>query len=155
MGNLKQINGVTALIGEVGSASPDMLREMADWFRNAVKSGVLVLGSITEDKPQLCVAVTDDLTKQYHAGNLIKQLAPIVGGGGGGRPNLALAGGKDAGKLNEALAQAALRDLLADQGYLVPFRPFFVSLAESDDTATDLSINHDRYLTEGDAGGSG
>lgn len=55
----------------------------------------------------------------------------------------------------EALAQAALRDLLADQGYLVPFRPFFVSLAESDDTATDLSINHDRYLTEGDAGGSG
>lgn len=112
LGNIKQFNGVSALIGEVGSASPDMLREMADWFRNAIKSGVLVLGSVTDDKPQLCVAVTDDLTKQYHAGNLIKQLAPIIGGGGGGRPILALAGGKDAGKLNEALAHAAT--LLAD-----------------------------------------
>ncbi|MDX2139644.1 MAG: alanine--tRNA ligase [Chloroflexota bacterium] len=103
---VEQLNGVQALIGEVDNASSDTLREMADWFRGAVKSGVMVLGSISDDKPQLCVAVTDDLIKQYHAGNLIKQLAPIVGGGGGGRPNLAVAGGKDAGKLAAALTEA-------------------------------------------------
>jgi alanyl-tRNA synthetase len=107
LNSIQQVNGYSALIGQVDSASPDMLREMADWFRNAVKSGVLVLGSVSDEKPQLCVAVTDDLTKQLHAGNLIKQLAPIVGGGGGGRPNLALAGGKDAGKLALALQEAA------------------------------------------------
>ncbi len=107
LASVTQVNGVKTLIGDVGDASPDTLREMADWFRNAVTSGILVLGSIVDDKPQLCVAVTDDLTKQFHAGNLIKQLAPIVGGGGGGRPNLALAGGKDASKLGDTLAHAA------------------------------------------------
>ena len=103
---VEQVNGVQALIGQVENVSPDTLREMADWFRNAVASGVLVLGTVNEDKPQLLVAVTDDLTKQYHAGNLIKQLASIVGGGGGGRPNLAVAGGKDASKLDAALSEA-------------------------------------------------
>jgi alanyl-tRNA synthetase len=107
---VEQVNGVQALIGQVENVSPDTLREMADWFRNAVASGVLVLGTVSDDKPQLLVAVTDDLAKQYHAGNLIKQLAPIVGGGGGGRPNLAVAGGKDASKLGAALSEA--RNLL-------------------------------------------
>jgi alanyl-tRNA synthetase len=106
LNGVEQINGISALIGRVDNASQESLREMADWFRNAVPSGVLVLASVVDDKPQLCVAVTDDLSKRYHAGTIIKQLAAVVGGGGGGRPNLALAGGKDASRIGEALAQA-------------------------------------------------
>ncbi|HLY26342.1 MAG TPA: DHHA1 domain-containing protein, partial [Aggregatilineales bacterium] len=65
-----------------------------------------VLGMANDDKPQLIAAVSDDLVKRVHAGNLIKAIAPTVGGGGGGRPNMAQAGGKDASKLGEALAHA-------------------------------------------------
>ena len=107
LGKIEQVNGKQALIAQVDDVPPDTLREMSDWFRNAVKSGVMVLGSASEGKPQLVVAVTDDLTKQgLHAGNLIKQIAAVVGGGGGGRPTMAQAGGKDASKLGEALAEA-------------------------------------------------
>jgi alanyl-tRNA synthetase len=84
---------------------------MTDWFRDKVKGGVVVFGASGE-KPQLVAAVADDLTKRVHAGNLIKAIAPIVGGGGGGRPNMAQAGGKDSAKLGEALAQA--RKLIAE-----------------------------------------
>jgi alanyl-tRNA synthetase len=111
--NLEQVNGVNALIAQLDDALPDTLREMSDWFRNAVDSGVLVLGSVNNGRPQLIVAVTNDLTKKgLHAGNLIKQIAPIVGGGGGGRPNMAQAGGKDSDKLPEALKTA--RQAIAD-----------------------------------------
>ncbi|MBZ0286881.1 MAG: hypothetical protein K8I30_04655, partial [Anaerolineae bacterium] len=79
-----------------------------------VKSGVLVLGSASDERPQLLVTVSDDLTKKgLHAGNLIKNLAAIVGGGGGGRPNMAQAGGKDVQKLPDALDNA--RKLIAEQ----------------------------------------
>src|SRR5262249_5327895 len=63
-------------------------------------------GMANDGKPQLIAAVTDDLTKRVHAGNLIKAIAATVGGGGGGRPNMAQAGGKDSSKLGEALQQA-------------------------------------------------
>jgi alanyl-tRNA synthetase len=113
MGSIENVNGVQALVAQFEGINPDTLREMSDWFRNRVKSGVVVLGSVVEDKPQLLVAVTDDLTKKgLHAGNIIKSMATIVGGGGGGRPNLAQAGGKDSSKLPEALATA--RQLIAD-----------------------------------------
>jgi alanyl-tRNA synthetase len=79
---------------------------MTDWFRDRMKQGVVVLGMANEGKPQLIAAVTDDLTKRVHAGNLIKAIAQTVGGGGGGRPNMAQAGGKDSSKLDEALSQA-------------------------------------------------
>ncbi len=107
VGKLEPVDGVQTLIAQLPNTSPDTLREMSDWFRNAVKSGVLVLGSVSEGRPQLVVAVTDDLTKQgFHAGNLIKQIAPLVGGGGGGRPTMAQAGGKDVDKLPGALVAA-------------------------------------------------
>jgi alanyl-tRNA synthetase len=81
---------------------------MGDWLRDKLGSAVIVLGAQFGDKPQLLVVVTPDLVGQgYHAGTLVKGLAQLVGGGGGGRPEMALAGGKDAGKLDEALAQAA------------------------------------------------
>ena len=70
-------------------------------------SGVVVLGAQAEDKALLLALVTKDLLGRYHAGELIKALAPMVGGGGGGRPDLAQAGGKDASKLDEALATVA------------------------------------------------
>ncbi|PJF24140.1 MAG: alanine--tRNA ligase, partial [Phototrophicales bacterium] len=96
---VETINGKQALIARLDDVPADTLRDMADWFRDAVKSGVLVVGGVTEGKPQLLIAVTDDQTKQgLHAGNLIKQIAPIIGGGGGGRPNMAQAGGKDPSK---------------------------------------------------------
>ncbi|MCL4247575.1 MAG: alanine--tRNA ligase [Anaerolineae bacterium] len=110
---LEQVDGVQALIAQVDNTPVETLREMADWFRDTVtEHGVVVLGSVTDGRPQLLVAVTDDMTKQgLHAGNLIKQIAPIVGGGGGGRPNMAQAGGKDASRLPAALAEA--RKLIA------------------------------------------
>ncbi len=112
VGNLEKVNGFNALIAQIDGIPADTLREMSDWFRNAVPSGVLVLGTIIDGKPQIVVAVTDDLTQSgIHAGNLIKQIAPVVGGGGGGRPTMAQAGGKEAQKLPEALATA--RELLS------------------------------------------
>jgi alanyl-tRNA synthetase len=112
IGRLESINGVQALFTQVEGVAIDNLREMADWFRGKVKSGVLVLGSVVDDRPQLVVAVTDDLTKRgLHAGKLIKELAPIIGGGGGGRPTLAQAGGNDSSKLDEALDSA--KELIA------------------------------------------
>jgi alanyl-tRNA synthetase len=107
MTHLKEHNGVPTLVGQVSDVPLDTLREMSDWFRDKVKSGVLVLGSVVDNKPQLVVTVSDDLTKKgLHAGNLVKQLAAIVGGGGGGRPNMAQAGGKDSEKLPAALDAA-------------------------------------------------
>jgi len=115
VGKLEQVNGAQALIARLDDVPPDTLREMSDWFRNAVKSGVMVLGSVVDGKPQLVVSVTDDLSKKgYHAGNLIKGIAAVVGGGGGGRPTMAQAGGKDAAKLGEALDMA--RQLIAAAG---------------------------------------
>ncbi|MCK6577096.1 MAG: alanine--tRNA ligase [Anaerolineae bacterium] len=107
LGSIETINGKQVLIAQISDVPLDMLREMSDWFRGAVRSGVMVLGSIIDGKPQLFVTVTDDLTKQgVHAGNLVKQIAAVVEGGGGGRPNMAQAGGRNAGKLPDALALA-------------------------------------------------
>lgn len=110
---IESLGGKQALISQVDSVPVETLREMADWFRNAVHTtGVLVLGTIVDDKPMVLVAVTDDLVKQgIKAGDLIKPIAAIIGGGGGGRPTMAQAGGKDSAKLPEALQHA--RALLA------------------------------------------
>jgi alanyl-tRNA synthetase len=110
---VESINGGQAVIAQVDGVPMEILREMADWFKAKIQNGVLVLGGAVEGKPQLLVSVTGDLTKKgYHAGNLIKSIAPMIGGGGGGRPDLAQAGGKDAAKLSEAL-DAARRALAA------------------------------------------
>jgi len=83
----------------------DQLREMADWFRDKVKSGVAVLGTVSNGKPVIIATVTDDLiARGVKAGDLVREVAMIVGGSGGGRPNMAQAGGRDPEKLAEALA---------------------------------------------------
>jgi alanyl-tRNA synthetase len=103
---VENIKDVPVLIAQVQPTTTETLREMTDWFRDKVKHGVVVLGMASDGKPQLIAAVTDDLTKRVHAGNLIKTIAQTVGGGGGGRPNMAQAGGKDSSKLGDALALA-------------------------------------------------
>jgi alanyl-tRNA synthetase len=105
--NIETLGGVPAIIAKIDGVPMDILREMADWFKAKVTGGVLVLGGIIDERPQLLVASTGDLPQRgLKAGDLIKQIAPVVGGGGGGRPDMAQAGGKDANKLGDALETA-------------------------------------------------
>jgi alanyl-tRNA synthetase len=106
LAKVEQVGDAPVLVAQIAPTTAETMREMTDWFRDKLKSGVVVLGMADGGKPALVAAVSDDLSKRVHAGNLIKQIAPIVGGGGGGRPTLAQAGGKDATKLAEALDQA-------------------------------------------------
>ena len=82
------------------------LRGLSDSLRDRLKRGVVVLAAEQDGKVQLLVSVTADLTDRVKAGQLVKELAPIVGGGGGGRPDFAEAGGKDPSKIDELLGKA-------------------------------------------------
>ena len=108
------VNGVKLLTRRADDVSGGDLRNLADTLRSKLKSGVVVLGSVTDSKVTLLTAVTKDLVDRVSASSLIAKLAPIVGGKGGGKPDLAQAGGKDPEKLGEALdrAPSALRELL-------------------------------------------
>jgi alanyl-tRNA synthetase len=106
MADARQVNGITILATKVDGLDDKGLRDMADRLRDRIKSGIVVLAAAQGDKAMLLAAVTKDLVGTYHAGNIIKQLAPIVGGGGGGRPDFAQAGGKDPTKLDAAVAAA-------------------------------------------------
>jgi alanyl-tRNA synthetase len=110
----QDVSGVKLIAKRVDDLSGGDLRNFADELRSKIKSGVVVLGSATDGKVTLLTAVTKDLLDRVQANTLIGKLAPIVGGKGGGKPDLAQAGGKDPDKLNEALAVApsALRELL-------------------------------------------
>jgi alanyl-tRNA synthetase len=104
---LETINGKQALLAQLENVPMDTMREMTDWFRNKVDNGVMVLASDINGKPQIIVAVSDALVKEgIKAGNLIKPIAQVVGGGGGGRPQMAQAGGKDSARISEALDKA-------------------------------------------------
>jgi len=104
--NIEQVEGVPVLKAILPNADMEVLREMADKFRQRHPTGVAVLASEENGKPLMIAAVTDDLVKRgLHAGKLVQKVANVVGGGGGGRPTLAQAGGKDPKKLAEALDQ--------------------------------------------------
>jgi alanyl-tRNA synthetase len=99
------VNGVSVLAVQVDVDDVDTLRQMTDWFRDKLGSSVVVLGAAVNGKPMLVAAATQDVIRRgIHAGNLVRDVARIVGGGGGGRPNMAQAGGSDVGKLPDALA---------------------------------------------------
>lgn len=104
-----QVNGVPVLSASVTDADPDTLRGLSDRFRQQHPSGVAVLASVSaEGRPLVIAAVTDDLVKRgLNAVELVKHVAGFLGGGGGGRPNLAQAGGKDAARLPEALSSVS------------------------------------------------
>jgi alanyl-tRNA synthetase len=99
------VKGIPVLAAVVEASDANTLREMADWFRDKMQGGVIVLGSVINEKPLLIAATTREMVKEHgiHAGNLVRDLAKVVGGGGGGRPDIAQAGGRDAEKLPEAI----------------------------------------------------
>ncbi len=96
--------GVDLLVARVEAADPVALEALADRLKQQLPRSVIVLGAALEDKVNFICSVSKDLTSQVKAGDLVKRVAAIAGGGGGGRPDWAKAGGKDPGKLDEALA---------------------------------------------------
>jgi alanyl-tRNA synthetase len=106
MSRVQDVKGVKVLAAEIADQDPAGLRMVLDSLRDKLRSGVVILGSVSEGKVSLCVGVTKDLTGRIKAGEIIKQIAPIVGGGGGGKPDMAQAGGKIPEKLPEAISKA-------------------------------------------------
>jgi len=102
----QSVNGINLLITRVDSADGKQLRDIADQLKEKLGSGVVVLASAGEANVNLVASVTKELTKRYHAGNIIRELATMVGGGGGGRPDFAQAGGKEPEKIDAALKRA-------------------------------------------------
>lgn len=105
---VQEINGIRLITAEVQVSGMDQLRQMADDWKTKDQSDVLVLGAKIGEKANLIAAVKDPLVKEgLKAGDLIKAIAPKVNGGGGGRPNMAQAGGSAPEKINEALQAAS------------------------------------------------
>jgi alanyl-tRNA synthetase len=104
LGKTEQVNGITVLSAKVPSTSLPTLREMGDLLKDQLKSAVIVLGTVHDGKPGFVAMVTPDLVNRgLHAGDIVKQVAGVTGGSGGGKADMAQAGGKDKNKLDEAL----------------------------------------------------
>ena len=103
------IAGVEGVLRRVEGLDKAALRDLSDSLKSKLNSGVVVLASETPDgRVAIVVSVTADLKGRVHAGQVVKEVAPIVGGGGGGRPDFAEAGGKDPSKIDELLTQSRL-----------------------------------------------
>ena len=113
MNQMKEIGGVKVLATEVSITDAKTLRDFGDKLRDKMESGIILLGSKADDKVLLLCMVTKDLAGKYHAGNIIKELAPFVGGKGGGRPDMAQAGGTQPENLSKVFP--ALEKLLTKQ----------------------------------------
>jgi alanyl-tRNA synthetase len=101
-----EVAGVKLARRKVADLNKDALRGLADSLKATIKSGVVILASVGDGKVQIVVAVTADLTSRIKAGQIVKEIAPIVGGGGGGRPDFAEAGGKQPEKIDEMLEKS-------------------------------------------------
>jgi alanyl-tRNA synthetase len=102
------VDGVKVLAGRTSAANAEAMREMGDFLKTRLESAVLVMGGIVDERPTLVAMVTDDLVASgLHAGNIVKEAAQVMGGGGGGRPNLAQAGGRHADRLDASLQSVA------------------------------------------------
>lgn len=100
----EKVRGVPVLGTVVSASDVETLREMTDWFREAYPSGVVLLGAVINEKPSLVAAVTEDLVKRgLSAAALVRDAARLIEGGGGGKPTLAQAGGRDVSRLSEAV----------------------------------------------------
>ena len=104
--DVQKVGEISYLIKKLEGMDAKTLRTFIDNAKNKLKSGVVVVGSVANGKVSMAAGVTKDLTDKYHAGNIIKQIASIVGGNGGGRPDMAQAGGSKIDKLDEALKKA-------------------------------------------------
>ena len=100
------VGGNKTLIVQIDGFDGKQLREIADQLKTKLGSGIIVLASASDGTVSLVASVSKDLTKKFHAGNIIKELAGMVGGGGGGRPDFAQAGGKEPEKIADALKRA-------------------------------------------------
>jgi alanyl-tRNA synthetase len=105
--SVRDVGGVKIVTRKVSGIEAGALREMADRMRQKHGSAVVAIGSDLSDKAALVVALTSDLAGRFKAGDIIKKIAPIIGGSGGGRPDFAQAGGRDASRLDEALEKVA------------------------------------------------
>ncbi|HOJ76654.1 MAG TPA: alanine--tRNA ligase [Bacillota bacterium] len=112
---IKVIGDAKYLVARVDNLGMEHLREAIDKLRDKMVTGVALLGSVTDDKVSFVVGVTKNLTGKIQAGAIIKQVAAETGGSGGGRPDLAQAGGKDASKIGQALAvgEQLIKELLS------------------------------------------
>ena len=100
----QDVGGVSVLAAKVDAANVDSMREMGDWLRDKMGSGVVVLGAVINERPSLISMVTPDLRSSgLDAAGIVRGAAKVIGGGGGGRPDAAQAGGRDASKLDDAL----------------------------------------------------
>ncbi len=100
----EDVSGISLLTGQIPEADPEILRDLADRFRANHPNCVVVLATVSDEKPLIVAAISPDLVERdFHAGDLVKNIANIIGGGGGGKPSLAQAGGKDPARVEEAL----------------------------------------------------
>ncbi len=105
LGQKKDVKGVSLVVARTDELDPEGMRQLIDTLKSKMGSGVIVLGSGKPNQITFIAGVTKDLTGKLKAGDIVKEVAKITGGGGGGRPDLAQAGGKDASKVDEALRQ--------------------------------------------------
>ena len=104
----QDINGVSVLSARTEASNADSMREISDWLRDKMGSGIVVLGAVINDRPTISVGITRDLVDGgADARDYARDLGRIIGGGGGGRPDMAQAGGRNADKLDAAIAGAA------------------------------------------------
>jgi alanyl-tRNA synthetase len=106
LGKKQPVNGATMVVSRVDGLDAKQLRDVADQLKEKLGSGVVVLASASDANVNLVASVSKDLVKRFHAGNIVKELARMVGGGGGGRPDFAQAGGKEPGQIAAALERA-------------------------------------------------
>ena len=104
--DIKTVNNVKVLAKKVAVDQPAALRDLADRFKDKIQTGIVVLGSAPGNKAMLIVIVSKDLNDRFHAGEIVKQVAAVVGGSGGGRPDMAQAGGSKPEQLDTALEKA-------------------------------------------------
>ena len=103
----QDVNGVSVLAARTDASSADGMREISDWLRDKMGSGIVVLGAVINDRPTISVGITRDLVDGgADAREYARELGRIIGGGGGGRPDMAQAGGRNAGKLDSAIGGA-------------------------------------------------
>ena len=101
------VNGITLITKRLDGATTDDMRSLSDTIKEKAKSVAMVFAAVNEDKVTFLVSLSDDLVeKGLHAGNIVKEVAKVAGGGGGGKANMAQAGAKDISKIDEAFSVA-------------------------------------------------
>ena len=106
--NCQKIGGVQVITGRLSPTSAELARQAIDMLKKKAKSAAIVLGFEDDGKAALIAGLTEDLiSRGLKAGEIVKQIAPIIDGGGGGRPQMAQAGGKDPDKIDQAIAKAS------------------------------------------------